>query len=39
MGVATRLKPVRKAVHQHAFKTALSKVTAAGKRLVRVVVD
>ena len=30
-----RLKPVRDAMHQHAFKTALSKVAAAGRRLRR----
>jgi hypothetical protein len=35
MGVAVRLKPVGKAMHQHAFKRALSKVAAAGRRLRR----
>jgi hypothetical protein len=35
MGVAMRLKPVRDAMHQHTFKTALSKVAAAGRRLRR----
>jgi hypothetical protein len=35
MGVAMSFKPVRNAMHQHAFKAALSKVAAASKRLRR----